>query len=67
MMIAASGSYQDFQQAMAQLKSAGWPSAVSLADKVAMARLLANRPEADSRMEATRLLEEIKNQTNLPQ
>ncbi len=64
-MIAAGGTYQEFQQAMALLKPRD-KGTVSLADKVAMARLLSDRPEADSRMEATRLLEEIKNQTDLP-
>jgi tetratricopeptide (TPR) repeat protein len=65
-IIAASGTYQDFRTAMARLKSQDVKAVSSLADKVAMARLLSDRPEADSRMEATRLLEEIKSQTNLP-
>jgi len=65
-LIANSGTYQDFRQAMQRLRSKDNKAKVSLADKVAMARLLANRPEAGSRLEATRLLEEIKNETNLP-
>ncbi|HZZ82334.1 MAG TPA: tetratricopeptide repeat protein [Gemmataceae bacterium] len=65
-LIAASGTYQDFRAAMGRLQPKDPKAPVSLADKVTMARLLADRPEADSRMEATRLLEEIKNQTNLP-
>ncbi|HEY1599327.1 MAG TPA: tetratricopeptide repeat protein [Pirellulales bacterium] len=65
-IIAASGSYSDFQRAMAQLTPKNGKGRVTLADKVAMARLLANRPEADSRMEATRILEEIKSESPLP-
>ena len=64
-IIASSGNYSDFQRAMAQLGPKDGRARVPLADKEAMARLLANRPEADSRMEATRILEEIKSETPL--
>ena len=63
-IVAAGGTYREFQEAMKHLRPAKGKTA-SLADKLTMAQLLYTRPEADSRQEAARFLEDIRSETAL--
>jgi tetratricopeptide (TPR) repeat protein len=58
-MLAESGDYQNLRKAEKMLASNSQNGELTIEDKLAMAELLANRPEPESRQKAIQLLEDV--------